>query len=1216
MSALCNKDYNREQYLKEFRINIMPDDFKVSVETLPPGFSPKYIKKASILGKSEKLELNMYEIIYDSAHDPRIGLTRDAFRLMAGYNCNKALMFFVPENNPSQYRISLVTIEPKLDEKGIKVINQYSNPRRYSYLLGERAKIQTPKRYLFNKGAIKDEKDLFERFNIEVVNKDFFTNIARLFTELVGGKRKFGSHEEDFKPLMKLPSTKDENVYKEFAVRLIGRTVFTWFLKKKVSDKGVPLIPDDLLSLYRVNKTKNFYHSILEPLFFELLNTETDKRKKPFRTKEFDLIPFLNGGLFEPKTEDFYELDDLQNSSKYTNTLVIPDEWFVQFFELLETYNFTLDESSSIDVELSVDPEMLGRIFENLLAEINPETGESARKSTGSFYTPRQIVDYMVDRSLSYYLTSKTKIEQPKIDELLKYDTDKFDLTVDQIKKITDAIYSLKVLDPACGSGAFPMGMLNKIMMVLDKFDSSSFDFISRYLDEIKDKKDRVAEEKRLYNKDWRYKHKLSVIRNSIYGVDIQPIAADISKLRFFLSLVVDEKINDNEDNRGVLPLPNLEFKFAIANTLISLPKKEHGSSVNLFQDETEDKLKKLIKEYFEASSEKKDKIKKNITELQAEMVRNTIKWKDTKSSYFHLSDFKPFENKATQWFDPEWMYGLEENEGFDIVIGNPPYVQIQKFSGQQCQKDWEDQKYETFTKTGDIYCLFYERGHKLLNKNGYLTFITSNKWMRAGYGEATRKYFSNNTNPVLLVDFGGYKVFESATVDTNILTFKNDSNSNSVIACTIDKDFTQDKDIDSYIRKNHIILNDVSKESWIILSKEEFRIRRKIERIGTQLKNWNLKIYSGIKIGFNDAFIIDGKTKKILLKEEPESEEIIKPLLRGKDLKRYKSEFADLWLITTHNGYINAKGKSVPRIDIKKYPAVKKHLDKYLSEIENRYDKGDTPYNLRNCAYMEEFENEKIILTKASKEQAFAYVKNPLIVLNTSYIIIGGNLKYLTSILNSNLAKYIFLNFYQGGGISGEITIFAAEQIPIPKISKTEQKPFEVLVDNILKKKEKGQDTTEEENKIDIMVYKLYELDYDEVKIIDPEIEKIISRKDYDKLKCFESTGKIEDDSLKENEDTEVPSVPTVKRTRKKNTQEEDLFEKADTETDINKIKAQTWKNLATWAKDKDKLEGWERRFVFIVGSTVNKNGKMSEKQLPIAEKIWNKAKEEGFEG
>ncbi|MDA3884067.1 MAG: hypothetical protein PF638_00560 [Candidatus Delongbacteria bacterium] len=305
MSEFCNQQYDRATYIKEFRNNIMPDDFDLIDEDIIPDFKTKYIKKVNLIGSSESLDIRFYEIIYNSTNDPRIGLTREAFKLMSQYGYKKALIFFVPDNDPLHYRLSLVTIEPKLGEDGIRIKYEYSNPRRYSFLLGQGAKTLTPRKYLFDKGTLKDEKDLLDRFNIEVVNKDFFTNIARLFTELVGGKRKFGNKEEVFTPLMELPRKNNENCLKEFAVRLIGRTVFTWFLKKKESDKDVPLIPDDLLSHDTVKKTKNYYHTILEPLFFELLNTEIPKRKKSFRNDKFDKIPFLNGGLFEPKTEDY-----------------------------------------------------------------------------------------------------------------------------------------------------------------------------------------------------------------------------------------------------------------------------------------------------------------------------------------------------------------------------------------------------------------------------------------------------------------------------------------------------------------------------------------------------------------------------------------------------------------------------------------------------------------------------------------------------------------------------------------------------------------------------------------------------------------------------------------------------------------------------------------------------------------------------------------------
>jgi len=323
-----------------------------------------------------------------------------------------------------------------------------------------------------------------EAFDVEKVTKEFFIKIARKFMELVGGKRKFGSRTEEFVKSLSLLGNPSETKHKEFAVRLIGRVLFCWFLKRKKSKDGVPLLSQQLLSSMAVNKFPNYYHKIIEPLFFEVLNTPINERRDEYKNENWDITPFLNGGLFEPHNDDYYEY--YMGSSKYINTLRVPDKWFTGLFLIFESYNFTIDENTSIDIDLSIDPEMLGKIFENLLAEINPETGKSAQKATGSYYTPRPIVEYMVDESLKQYLKQHTSLEENNLSSLISY-TDEVEIPELEQNKIVEALDSIKILDPACGSGAFPMGILQKMLLILRKVDKDSQKWISVKLQKIED---------------------------------------------------------------------------------------------------------------------------------------------------------------------------------------------------------------------------------------------------------------------------------------------------------------------------------------------------------------------------------------------------------------------------------------------------------------------------------------------------------------------------------------------------------------------------------------------------------------------------------------------------------------------------------------------------------------------------------------------------------
>ncbi len=762
--------YKRSDYLNFFRNYLLPEDFDDQSEDVSLGFKPQHISKVTKIGEVPSLELNIYEVTHPSENDPRVSISRDAFRLLAQYGVKRALIVFNSESS-SNFRLSLVTIDLKWEE-GKRVQKEYSNPRRYSFFLGPETKTHTPEEYLVKQGRVKDFEDLKNRFSIEVVNKDFYTQIAVLFTQLAGGKRTIGRKSIDAgRGLLNLPSTVDDTLDKEFTVRLIGRLVFCWFLKKKRSDKNIPLLPEELLSSEAVSENKSYYHGILEPLFFQVLNTPVDSREKKYQNAPWSQIPFLNGGLFTPHHHDFYEPEPL-GISKHINTLKVPDQWIKELFEVFEVYNFTIDENTSVDVELSIEPEMLGRIFENLLAEINPETGETARKATGSYYTPRPIVEYMVDESLKQYLLTETKLDENKIKSLLTYEDLSVKLADSERESVLIALDAVKVIDPACGSGAFPMGILQKMLLILQKVDPESEWWLERKLSQIESKLLKKELGKKLKSENVNYVHKLGIIQGSIYGVDIQPIAVEISKLRFFLSLIVDEKVNDAKENRGVEPLPNLEFKFVCTNSLKGLPKQEKSSD-QLF--ETEDtqsinELKDLRDEYLRSYGIEKEKIQIKFLKIQKRMVEfywqrilkpqtdlygNKRELRNQEEPEFTrmLSSWDPFSDEPVGWFDPEWMFGIKD--GFDIVIANPPYIssygrQAQDFKAEDIQ--YYIQKFTTFLPVAkrknisiNTVMLFIESGHGLLKSNGCLCFIVDQALLNVDVYSYTRDFILQN---------------------------------------------------------------------------------------------------------------------------------------------------------------------------------------------------------------------------------------------------------------------------------------------------------------------------------------------------------------------------------------------------------------------------------------------------------------------------------------
>jgi type I restriction-modification system DNA methylase subunit/REP element-mobilizing transposase RayT len=384
-----------------------------------------------------------------------------------------------------------------------------------------------------------------------------------------------------------------------------------------------------------------------------------------------------------------------------------------------------------------------------------------------------------------------------------------------------------------------------------------------------------------------------------------------------------------------------------------------------------------------------------------------------------------------------EHAFRTEYKGGFDVVIGNPPYVQLQKI--KEVSDQLKNMEYQTFESTGDLYCLFYEKGNIILKKGGVLGFITSNKWMRANYGKSLRNYFLGNTTPYQLIDLGA-GIFEAAVVDSNIILFKKKKSNNINIPSL---DISHEKIVfDFEIYHNQFVeIQPKYDDVWTISSKVEQSLKTKIENDGIPLLDWELEIKYGIKTGLNEAFVINNEKRKQLIAEHSKSEEIIVPILRGRDVNRYKIDYQNLFLINTHNGY----GKT-PRIIIDNFPAIKKHLDEYEPQLSKRYDKGETPYNLRNCAYIDAFKEKKIIWKEMSSQPPFVIDKSGYYTNDTITFIIGSDLEYLLCLLNSKLIFHIYSKYYSGGGLGSNGVRFKKDflsDLPLKKLKNEQQQPF-----------------------------------------------------------------------------------------------------------------------------------------------------------------------------
>lgn len=897
--------------------------------------------------------------------------------------------------------------------------------------------------------------------DISVLNKKFYSELAVLFTELVGGTR----GKEIFKTTLKLPSVNDDQVLKEFAVRLIGRLLFCWFLQKKTSTAGISLIPKQILSVESLNELAenaenvDFYHVRLEPLFFETLNKPVEQRKPEFQTGDWAHVPFLNGGLFEPHLHDFYD------NSCTLNTLSVPNAWLKKLLSFFERYHFTIEENTPLDVQVAIEPEMLGQIFENLLAEINPETGESARKATGSYYTPREIVDYMVDQSLlAYFETQLVDLDKYQLRALFAHGEVSNPFNPSDSSRLLAAIGNIKILDPACGSGAFPMGILQKLTLLLQKLDPDCVIWLNNLLNKIPDATARTFMRQKLEGEKvlWNYTRKLGILRECIYGVDIQPIAIGISRLRCFLSLIVDEKIEDNQANRGIIPLPNLDFKFVCANTLKGI------SHLNLQLYESKARLQinelaELRGRYLNSQGDEKVDLQAKFQAVQNALLNIVLSWAGKDSELSQLATWKPFSDESCDWFEPFWMFGMEE--GFDVVIGNPPYIRQEAIKHLKA-----DLKHFTvFTGTSDLFTYFYETGFNLLKKRGVLAFITSNKWMRAKYGEKLREFFLKNTSLLQLIDFKGKQVFD-ATVDSNILLFKKQLPDSQMQFLT---------GADLPCGENHLtplaqsLLN---KKAFVLGDESVHALKAKIEAIGTPLKEWDVQINYGIKTGFNEAFIIDTATKERLCAEDPKSAEIIKPVLRGRDIKRYGYEWAGLWIIATFPAL---------HLDIEAYPAVKKYLEGFGKRLHQsgeqgcRKKTGNQWFETQDqIAYWQEFEKEKVVYPNMTAFLPFLYDEKGFFTNQKCFIITGEYLKYLIAFLNSTLFKFAFKEkFPELLGGTRELSKVFFEYVTVLKISEAEQQRFIQRVEQILILKQRGADTRELENEINAMMFDLYQL-------------------------------------------------------------------------------------------------------------------------------------------
>ncbi|BAV07385.1 Type II restriction/modification system, DNA methylase subunit YeeA [Filimonas lacunae] len=986
-------------------------------------------------------------------------------------NITHGALVFYHSRNQALYRLTFIAKWSEIDLKTGEFKKGETQKRRYTYLLGENQSGSTAAKRLLEIAAKKPVisiDSIIQAFSVEALTKEFFKKYKEHY-------ERFWRFIDDTPAYKKLlidtspEKTQDEQrkPLRDFSKKLLGRIVFLHFLQKK-GWMGCPVLstskknkeiwkdgnPSFLHDLFKqFNEQDHFYSKCLSKLFFNTLN-QPDRPNNIFPITN-SRVPYLNGGLFD-------------NDQPNTDHIDFPAVYFKDLLEFFEQYNFTIDENSPDEQEIGIDPEMLGHIFENLLEE---------NREKGAFYTPKEIVNYMCQESLIEYL----RVYMPKEAEIEQFIRKQYisEYLRDRANaiKINNLLDQVKVCDPAIGSGAFPIGILQEIYKAKIH--------IYPYLNPVTPFDPVQAKKK--------------IIEGSIYGVDLEHGAVEIARLRFWLALVVDEEVPQ--------PLPNLDYKIMQGNSLlerfedidlslIGSSKKnltvyeaekdlfgnilESQMKITFAQTGTIKEIQQLMKQYFNEKepAEKADlkheinqKVHKHIDynlELREAQLSRVIeeagdeeklnnkaraKLKDLKQDLVSFSvkrarlhDIQNTEEKP-YFLWHVFFKDVFDNGGFDIVIGNPPYIQLQKMIKEA--NELEHAGYLTFTRTGDLYCLFYEQGNNLLKNNGVLAYITSNSWLKTQYGSLLRKYLTQYTNPLKLLNFEDTKIFHSATVETNILLFKKGHWEQKLKAVVFRSDYSSGDSIVNYYSSNSIELSDLSDEGWIILSRKEYDTKNEIEKKSILLKDLNMTINFGIKTGLNEAFIIDKKTYDELIELNPDNAKIIKPIIRGRNVKSYSYKFEEQYIIFTRRG-----------INIDEFPEIRDHLYKSYDRLKPRQpgDKvGRKPgpykwYEIQdNVAYYTEFEKPKLVWGELSDKPKFAYDDKGMYPEATLFFMTGDNLKYLLSILNSRLASWYFNQITTTSGMgTNRWKKYKIEQLPIAFINSNSKK-IEVASDYML---------------------------------------------------------------------------------------------------------------------------------------------------------------------
>ena len=1004
-----------------------------------------------------------------------------------------ALAAFVAPDS-ADWRFSFVKMEYTFNESN-SVEEKFTPARRYSFLVGENENSHTAQSRLLPM-LLNDEVNptldkLEEAFGIERVTKEFFEKYRDLFLRIKESLDDIVQYDLKIKSNF----TEKNITNSDFAKKLLGQIVFLYFLQKKGwfgVKRGKEWGSGSRHFLRELFKKQhggyvNFFNDILEPLFYEALRWE---HSEDYYSRFDCRIPFLNGGLFDPiNSYDWINTEVLIPNELFSNRRLTKEEDIGDgILDVFDRYNFTVKEDEPLEKEVAVDPEMLGKVFENLLPVKD-------RKSKGTYYTPREIVHYMCQQSLINYLynelnpetvsyeklgdpqmgmlgnqTNKEQLDMTRehrpeprvnkedIETLIQYgesmvehdsrvvsgihETRTYSFKLSEImrkhaKLIDESLASIRVCDPAVGSGAFIVGMMNEIVKVRNA--------LTPYIGENGERSP--------------YHFKRQAIQNCLYGVDINPGAAEIAKLRLWLSLVVDE-----EERRTIQPLPNLNYKIVQGNSLFSVEK-------DLFNRDLFGKLEELKPLHFnETNAQKKQKYEEEINELISKITNG----------------HKDFD------FEVYFSEVFHEKKGFDLVIANPPYLSHDKIPNKKII----EKNFKAYATFADLYCYFLEIALNIQNPSGLLCYITSNSYLKAEYGKPLRDLLLEENHITFIINIEDFQVFDSAIVNTAVLLTGRPQRRSEAQSLIVNAKYTGKDSFETFIEKQKFFYSqdDFHSTSWYLLSPVQLALKKKVEIAGITLEKLGTKIRLGIATGANNAFVINGARRKELIEADPHSDQIIKMVLRGRDIFRYKYQHHDQYIILAANG-INIR---------KKYPAIYKYLDSFGEAFKKRGAQGGYWFNLRPTAFLGDFKRTKIIWIELTDRGRFALSHEEIYLLNSAYFLIPPeqlNTKYLLTILNSKVIQcYLGLIAETSGmGVTRWINNYVKD-FPIPIAEVGEQNKCADFVDKILtitnssdylEDPTKQAKVSEYERQIDQLVYKLYGLTTEEIKIVEEESSK-----------------------------------------------------------------------------------------------------------------------------